>query len=45
MEFLIVFVLIIGLAGVIGNQYSALQRMRQMQSTLDEINRKLEAKD
>lgn len=45
MEFFIAFILVIGLAGIIGNQYSALQRMKQMQTTLEEINRKLETKE
>jgi hypothetical protein len=33
----IAVILIIGFAGVIGNQYSGLQRMSQMQKTLDDI--------
>jgi len=33
----IAIVLIIGLAGIIGNQYSGLQRMNKMQQTLEEI--------
>jgi len=33
----IAIVLIIGLAGIIGNQYSGLQRMNHMQKTLEEI--------
>lgn len=37
MTLFIAIVLIIGLAGIIGNQYSGLQRMNQMQKTLEEI--------
>jgi hypothetical protein len=40
MLFLII-VLIIGFAGVIGNQYSGLQRMGSIQRSLDDINQKL----
>jgi hypothetical protein len=37
----LIIVLIIGLAGIIGNQYSGLRRMEQSQKSLDEINQKL----
>jgi hypothetical protein len=37
MELLVVIVLVIGLAGVIGNQYSMLKRMERVQETLREI--------
>lgn len=37
MIWLVVIIIIIGLAGIIGNQYSGLQRMNQIQKTLDEI--------
>jgi Tfp pilus assembly protein PilV len=33
MELLVVIVLVIGLAGIIGNQYSVLKRMESMQET------------
>lgn len=33
--------MIIGLAGLIGNQYSGLKRMEEMQRSLDDINQKL----
>ncbi|MBD3921631.1 hypothetical protein H8B09_22875 [Paenibacillus sp. PR3] len=36
-------VVIIGLAGIIGNQYSGLRRMEQLQHSLDQINERLEA--
>ncbi|XID94670.1 hypothetical protein ACF3MZ_09225 [Paenibacillaceae bacterium WGS1546] len=42
MDLLIAIVIIIGLAGIIGNQYSGLQRMGRMQKTLDEIKEALE---
>lgn len=38
----IVIVLIVGLAGIITNQYSSLRRMEHMQRSLDELNRKME---
>ncbi|WP_165593403.1 hypothetical protein [Paenibacillus solani] len=38
----IVIVLIVGLAGIITNQYSSLRRMERMQRSLDELNRKME---
>lgn len=34
-------VVIIGLAGIIGNQYSSLRRMEQLQHSLDEMNERL----
>ncbi|CAM3604253.1 MULTISPECIES: hypothetical protein [Paenibacillus] len=34
----IVIILIVGLAGIISNQYSALRRMDRMQRSLDELN-------
>jgi len=39
--FLLVVVLIIAFAGVIGNQYSGLRRMEEMQKSLDQINQTL----
>jgi hypothetical protein len=42
MTLLIVIVIIIGLAGFIGNQYSGLQRMNQLQKSLDEIKQSLQ---
>jgi hypothetical protein len=42
MTLLIVIVIIIGLAGIIGNQYSGLQRMNQLQKSLDEIKQSLQ---
>lgn len=36
-------VVIIGLAGIIGNQYSGLRRMEQIQRSLDDMNEKLQA--
>ena len=41
MTLLLVIILIIGLAGIIGNQYSGLRRMEEMQKSLDDINQKL----
>jgi uncharacterized membrane protein (DUF106 family) len=38
---LIVIIIIIGFAGMIGNQYSGLKRMDEMQRSLDDINQKL----
>lgn len=38
MEFFVFVILLIGLFGIIGNQYSGLRRMEQLQKTLDEIN-------
>jgi hypothetical protein len=37
----IAIVLVVGFAGVIGNQMSLLRRNEQLQLTMDEINRKL----
>lgn len=37
----IIVILIVGLAGIISNQYSALRRMERMQRSLDELNQKL----
>ncbi|GIO96060.1 hypothetical protein J14TS5_11460 [Paenibacillus lautus] len=34
----IVFILLVGFAGIISNQYSALRRMERMQRSLDELN-------
>ncbi|WP_167747217.1 hypothetical protein [Cohnella luojiensis] len=44
MILLIVIIIVVGLAGIIGNQYSGLQRMNQMQKTLDEIKASLQEK-
>jgi hypothetical protein len=44
MTLLIVFIIIIGLAGIIGNQYSGVQRMKEMQQTLEEIRNSLREK-
>ncbi|GKU79168.1 hypothetical protein L3i20_v235650 [Paenibacillus sp. L3-i20] len=41
MVILILIVIIIGLSGIIGNQYSSLRRAEQMQRSLDDINQKL----
>lgn len=40
MELLIIIVLIIGLAGMIGNQYSMLKRMEGIEAILREIRDK-----
>ncbi|QTH45440.1 hypothetical protein J4772_14105 [Cohnella sp. LGH] len=45
MTLFIAIVLIIGFAGIIGNQYSGLQRMTQMQKTLEEIRDELRGKN
>ncbi|WP_263621321.1 hypothetical protein [Paenibacillus gallinarum] len=37
----IIVVIVIGFAGVIGNQNSALRRMESIQRSLDEINQKI----
>lgn len=42
MTTLIVIILIVGLAGIIGNQYAALRRMEHIQYSIDVMNRKLE---
>lgn len=44
MAMLIVIIVIIGLAGIIGNQYSGLQRMNEIQKTLSEIKDTLNEK-
>ncbi|WP_193571495.1 hypothetical protein [Paenibacillus psychroresistens] len=41
MTLLIIFILILGFVGLIGNQTSGLKRMNEMQRSLDEINQKL----
>lgn len=38
MDSLIIVIGLVGLAGIIGNQYSGLRRMEKLQKTLDEIN-------
>jgi uncharacterized membrane protein (DUF106 family) len=38
---IITIALIIGLAGIIGNQYSGLKKMNELQRSLDDINQKL----
>ncbi|MEC0089482.1 hypothetical protein [Paenibacillus macquariensis] len=43
MSLFIIIVMIIGVAGIIGNQNSGLRRMEQLQRSLDEINRSLQA--
>ena len=45
MELLIIIVLIIGLAGMIGNQYSMLKRMEGIEAILREIRDKKIIKD
>lgn len=37
----IVIILIVGLAGIISNQYAALRRMERMQRSLDELNMRI----
>jgi len=37
----LIIVVIIGFAGMIGNQYSGLRRMESIQKSLDDINQKL----
>lgn len=37
-ELFIFVILLIGLFGIIGNQYSGLRKMEKLQQTLDEIN-------
>jgi hypothetical protein len=41
MTLLVVIIIIIGFAGMIGNQKSGLKRMDEMQRSLDDINHKL----
>ncbi len=36
-----IIILIAGLAGIIGNQYSGLRRMETIQRSLDDINQKI----
>ncbi|QHW33221.1 ABC transporter ATP-binding protein [Paenibacillus rhizovicinus] len=38
---LITLVVVIGFAGIIGNQYSGLKKMESVQKSLDDINQKL----
>lgn len=45
MALLIIVVLIIGLAGIIGNQNSGLKRMEQLQRSLDDISQNIQAKN
>lgn len=40
MMLFIAFILVIGFAGIIGNQYSGLRRMESIQKSLDELNSK-----
>ncbi|BFH13766.1 hypothetical protein WJ0W_003860 [Paenibacillus melissococcoides] len=42
MTTLIVIILIVGLAGITGNQYAALRRMESIQHSIDDMNRRLE---
>ncbi len=44
MIFLLIIVMIIGIYGLIGNQYSALRKMDHMQNTLEEIRDLLRTK-
>lgn len=41
MLIVIAFILIIGFAGTIGNQYSTLKKMDDMQRSLDDLNQKV----
>ncbi|BBI35954.1 hypothetical protein KCTCHS21_53530 [Cohnella abietis] len=41
MVVLLTIVLIIGLVGIIGNQYSGIKRMESIQRSLDDINQKI----
>ncbi|MBH5317664.1 hypothetical protein I6N90_07600 [Paenibacillus sp. GSMTC-2017] len=41
MLILIIILLFVGITGIIGNQYSGLRRMEQLQRSLDDINQKL----
>ncbi|UNK16882.1 hypothetical protein MNQ98_20625 [Paenibacillus sp. N3/727] len=43
MEFFVFVILLIGLFGIIGNQYSGLRRMEKLQKTLDEVNTSIKA--
>jgi hypothetical protein len=38
---LLAVILVVGLAGIIGNQYSGLKRMESIQRSLDDMNQKL----
>ncbi len=38
---LLIVILVIGFAGIIGNQYSGLRRMEELQRSLDQLNQKL----
>ncbi|WP_268893046.1 hypothetical protein [Paenibacillus sp. An7] len=38
---ILIVVVVIGFAGIIGNQNSALRRMESIQRSLDEINQKI----
>ncbi|MFC4777304.1 hypothetical protein ACFO9Q_10970 [Paenibacillus sp. GCM10023252] len=41
MIIILIIVVIVGFAGIIGNQYSGLRRMEYLQRSLDDINQKL----
>jgi hypothetical protein len=41
MLILLAFILVVGFVGVIGNQYSGIKRMNELQRSLDDINQKL----
>lgn len=41
MTVLLIIILVIGLAGIIGNQYSSLRKQDDLQRSLDDINQKL----
>ncbi len=41
MTLLFMIVLVIGIAGIIGNQYSGLRRMDNIQKSLDDLNQSL----
>jgi hypothetical protein len=41
MLILLIFILAIGLAGLIGNQYSGLRKMDHLQRSLDDLNQKI----
>lgn len=41
MNALFAIILIVGLAGIIGNQYAGLRKMDSMQRSLDDINQKI----
>lgn len=41
MTILLIIILVVGMAGIIGNQYSGLKKIDDIQKSLDDLNQKL----